>query len=290
MTVRRRSRSRPDSRAEFSFITTGIEAAVARAQEIAGDRVVGVAAGTVAGQCLAAGLLDEVAIDLGAVVLGAGRRHFGDFTDSGSPRLGDRTTNIQGDRVTHLIFPVDRGLTRRARSHAVLTATCRAPGPRSGAWFRAGPVRSPGPPGRRPSSDGASSTWTTCRSRWRRSPTSATSSGCSTLSGRRQRPHGPAQRRGPAGFVPYCWCPRSTPPPAAPAEGRRSRPATPQTRSCRALIFRVPIGVPVGSAISTSWVSRSVSTPTTAPTSSASKGTGLVPFCQEQVNVGHRLG
>jgi dihydrofolate reductase len=71
--------------------------------------VVGVAAGTVAGQCLAAGLLDEVAIDLVPVVLGAGRRYFSDFTDSGSPRLGDPTTNIQGDRLTHLIFPVDRG-------------------------------------------------------------------------------------------------------------------------------------------------------------------------------------
>ena len=71
--------------------------------------MVGVAAGTIAGQCLAAGLLDEVAIDLVPVVLGAGRRYFGDFTDRGSPKLGDPTTNIQGDRVTHLSFPVDRG-------------------------------------------------------------------------------------------------------------------------------------------------------------------------------------
>jgi dihydrofolate reductase len=93
----------------FSFITAGIEAAVARAQEIAGDRVVGVAAGTIAGQCLAAGLLDEVAIDLVPVVLGSGRRYFGDFTDSGPPKLGNPTTNIQGERVTHLVFPVDRG-------------------------------------------------------------------------------------------------------------------------------------------------------------------------------------
>ena len=93
----------------FHFVTTGIEAAVARAQEIAGDRVVGVAAGTIAGQCLAAGLLDGVAIDLVPVVLGAGRRYFGAFADGGTPKLGDPTTNIQGNRVTHLIFPVDRG-------------------------------------------------------------------------------------------------------------------------------------------------------------------------------------
>ena len=56
------------------------------------------------------------------------------------------------------------------------------------------------------------------------------------------------------------------------------------------LIFRVPIGVPVGSAISTSWVSRWVSTPTTASTSSASMGTGLVLPCREWVNVGTGLG
>lgn len=93
----------------FFFVTAGIEAAVARAREIAGDRVVGVAAGTIAGQCLAAGLLDEVAIDLVPVVLGSGRRYFGDFADGATPKLGDPTTNIPGHRVTHLIFPVDRG-------------------------------------------------------------------------------------------------------------------------------------------------------------------------------------
>jgi hypothetical protein len=38
------------------------------------------------------------------------------------------------------------------------------------------------------------------------------------------------------------------------------------------LIFRDPIGAPVGSAISTSWVSRWVSTPMTASTSSANIG------------------
>src|SRR3954453_14689236 len=38
------------------------------------------------------------------------------------------------------------------------------------------------------------------------------------------------------------------------------------------------IGAPLGRAISTWWVSRWVSTPTTASTSSASMGTGLVPF------------
>ncbi len=63
-----------------------------------------VAAGTIAGQCLDAGLLDAVAIDLVPVVLGAGRPYFG---SPGLPttRLGDPTTVVRGDRVTHLVFP-----------------------------------------------------------------------------------------------------------------------------------------------------------------------------------------
>ena len=49
--------------APFSFVTTGVEAAISRAQELAGDRVVAVAGGTIARQCLELGLLDEVAVD-----------------------------------------------------------------------------------------------------------------------------------------------------------------------------------------------------------------------------------
>ena len=59
--------------APFTFVTDGVEAAVAAAQEIAGDRVVAVAAGTIARQCLELGLLDEVAVDLVPVVMGAGQ-------------------------------------------------------------------------------------------------------------------------------------------------------------------------------------------------------------------------
>ena len=59
--------------APFSLVTAGVEAAVARAQEIAGDRVVAVAAGTMTRQCLELGLIDEVAVDLAPVVMGEGR-------------------------------------------------------------------------------------------------------------------------------------------------------------------------------------------------------------------------
>jgi dihydrofolate reductase len=91
--------------APFHFVTDGVDAAVTRAQALAGDRTVAVTAGTIAGQCLEFGLLDAVAIDLVPVVMGQGRRYFGglsldDFT------LGDPSVHVQGDRVTHMLFPV----------------------------------------------------------------------------------------------------------------------------------------------------------------------------------------
>ncbi|MFE7843975.1 dihydrofolate reductase family protein [Microbacterium sp. NPDC057407] len=89
------------------FVTDGIEAAIALAQRIAGDRTVALAAGTVTGQALAAGLVDEVAIDLVPVVLGTGHRYFADI-DPAAVRLGDPTTVIASARVTHLVFPVEK--------------------------------------------------------------------------------------------------------------------------------------------------------------------------------------
>jgi dihydrofolate reductase len=92
--------------APFTFVTDGVEAAIARAQEIAGDRVVSVTGGTIAKQCLELGLLDEVAINLVPVVMGEGNRPFFGQLASEDVLLGDPTVCVQGDRVTHLIFPV----------------------------------------------------------------------------------------------------------------------------------------------------------------------------------------
>src|SRR4051794_9124552 len=58
--------------APFHFVNDGVAAAIAKAQEIAADRTVAVTAGTIAGQCLQAGLLDAVAVDLVPVVMGQG--------------------------------------------------------------------------------------------------------------------------------------------------------------------------------------------------------------------------
>jgi len=93
---------------DFHFVTDGIGAGVALAQQLAGDKNVSVTAGTIARQCLEAGLLDEVAVDLVPLVMGVGRPYFGELTDGRPALLGDPTTVIQSDRVTHLVFPVVR--------------------------------------------------------------------------------------------------------------------------------------------------------------------------------------
>ena len=93
--------------APFSFVTDGVEAAIARAQQIAGDLAVNVTAGLVTGQYLELELLDEVAINLVPVVVCVGRSFFGNIAIEDVP-LGNPTTCVQGDHVTHLAFPVIR--------------------------------------------------------------------------------------------------------------------------------------------------------------------------------------
>ncbi len=107
--------------APFTFVTDGVAAAVAAAKRVAGEHVVGVTAGTIASQCLRLGLLDEAAVDLVPVVMGEGRRYF-EPSDEGAVLLGDPTTCIQGDRVTHLVFPV-AGTTPRPEPRTAAAST-----------------------------------------------------------------------------------------------------------------------------------------------------------------------
>lgn len=93
--------------APFHFVTDGVEAAIAKAQTIAGEGTVAVTAGTIARQCLELGLLDAVAVDLVPVVMGKGRPYFGELALEDVP-LGDPTVCIHGDRVTHLLFPMTK--------------------------------------------------------------------------------------------------------------------------------------------------------------------------------------
>ena len=63
--------------------STGVEEAVARAKETAGDRNVHVMGGAdVIRQALEAGLVDELTIIVAPVILGGGKRLFDGFTTS----------------------------------------------------------------------------------------------------------------------------------------------------------------------------------------------------------------
>ena len=79
---------------------------MAKARELAGGRTVEVAAGDVGGQVLAAGLIDEVRMDVVPAVLGSGKRYFGSV--DAQHLLEDPDTVIQGNRVLHLRHRVRR--------------------------------------------------------------------------------------------------------------------------------------------------------------------------------------
>jgi dihydrofolate reductase len=68
--------------------------------------MVEVAAGDVGGQVLAAGLVDEVRMDVVPVVLGSGKRYFGSV--DAQHLLEDPDVVIQGNRVLHLRYRVRR--------------------------------------------------------------------------------------------------------------------------------------------------------------------------------------
>jgi dihydrofolate reductase len=88
----------------FTFVTDGIEAALARASEAAGDKDVLVAGGaSLAQQYLAAGLLDELQIHVVPLFLGDGVRLF----DQVDPVVDlELTRVIESPTVTHLRYRV----------------------------------------------------------------------------------------------------------------------------------------------------------------------------------------
>jgi dihydrofolate reductase len=96
---------RPDAPTPVTFVTDGVRSAVEQASAVAGaDGWIGVGGPNVIGQCLDAGLLDEVRVNLVPVLFGDGIRYF----DGPKPLSLDGPTVIEGDRVTHLIYRVRR--------------------------------------------------------------------------------------------------------------------------------------------------------------------------------------
>jgi dihydrofolate reductase len=98
---------RPAADENFVFVTDGIEAAVAKAKEIAGDRNVGVNGGQIARQCLEAGLLDEVGVELVPVVLGSGTPLFAGLSATPVQFEGPIAV-VEGLGVTHIRYRVKK--------------------------------------------------------------------------------------------------------------------------------------------------------------------------------------
>ncbi len=91
--------------ASYHFVND-VRKGVAKAEQLADGRTVTVAAGDVGGQALAAGLVNEVAMDVVPVVFGSGKRYFGPV--DALHLLEDPHVVIPGSRVLHLRYRVRR--------------------------------------------------------------------------------------------------------------------------------------------------------------------------------------
>jgi len=90
----------------FTFVTDGVESAVEQARTVAGEKNVAVGAASLVQQCLEAGLLDEVHVDLVPVLLGGGVRMF-DHLGTEHIEL-EKTEVIEAPDVIHMTFRVVR--------------------------------------------------------------------------------------------------------------------------------------------------------------------------------------
>lgn len=85
----------------FHFVTDGIEAALERAREAAGEKDVSIAGGpSVLDQYLAAGLVDELRLHISPFVAGGGERVFANAPGIELTPVGSRVT----PHVTHLVL------------------------------------------------------------------------------------------------------------------------------------------------------------------------------------------
>jgi dihydrofolate reductase len=87
----------------FTFVTDGIQAALEQARRAAGGKDVSLAGGAKAAQqYLAAGLVDEMEINLVPTLLGSGERLFDGVGDDLHGL--DRVRTVAAPKVTHLKF------------------------------------------------------------------------------------------------------------------------------------------------------------------------------------------
>jgi dihydrofolate reductase len=89
----------------FSFVTDGIESALAQAKEAAGEEDVHIAGGAeIARQYLSAGLVDQMQLNVVPLLLGGGARLFEDGAAAG--RELEQILVVEAPGVTHLRYRV----------------------------------------------------------------------------------------------------------------------------------------------------------------------------------------
>jgi dihydrofolate reductase len=96
--------NRPD--APITFVTDGVASAVEQAKATAGDKTVAIASADVTQQCLSAGLVDAIQVDMVPVLMGEGIRFFDKL--AGTPIVLDDPDVVAGTGVLHLYYPVLR--------------------------------------------------------------------------------------------------------------------------------------------------------------------------------------
>jgi dihydrofolate reductase len=96
----------PHPDAPFTFVTDGIKSAIATAKQLAGEKAVGITAGTITGQAIDAGLVDEIWVMLAPVVLGGGTPFFAQMERAPVTFRGPDVVAAGG--VTHLRYTIDR--------------------------------------------------------------------------------------------------------------------------------------------------------------------------------------
>lgn len=90
----------------FTFVTDGIESAVRQAKDAAGDKDIAVSSANIAQQCIRAGLLDEIHVNLVPVLLGGGVRLLDNL---GDVQIKLETIDvIVAPGVTHLAFCIKK--------------------------------------------------------------------------------------------------------------------------------------------------------------------------------------
>jgi dihydrofolate reductase len=101
--VTHRVGDQPDPASGFEFVD-GVEAAIGRARQVAGDKHVGIGGGaSIAQQALRAGLVDELRIHVAPVILGSGRTLFGQL---GTRLRLEPTRILESPYATHISYRI----------------------------------------------------------------------------------------------------------------------------------------------------------------------------------------